>query len=95
MSILLNRIKRKLSLKLSLGILLFLVVVFTFSIGTLFLYSRQLVKQQAMECANLELENCTERVNELMNEVEVATRTAVWHLGDDIRPDCCLITSDW
>lgn len=31
MSILLNRIKRKLSLKLSLGILLFLVVVFTFS----------------------------------------------------------------
>ena len=90
MSILLNRIKRKLSLKLSLGILLFLVVVFTFSIGTLFLYSRQLVKQQAMECANLELENCTERVNELMNEVEVATRTAVWHLGDDIRPDSLL-----
>ena len=90
MSILLNRIKRKLSLKLSLGILLFLVVVFTLSIGTLFLYSRQLVKQQAMERANLELENCTERVNELMNEVEVATRTAVWHLGDDIRPDSLL-----
>ncbi|MBO4896502.1 MAG: histidine kinase, partial [Prevotella sp.] len=90
MSTLLNRIKRKLSLKLSLGILLFLVVVFTLSIGTLFLYSRQLVKQQAMECANLELENCTERVNELMNEVEVATRTAVWHLGDDIRPDSLL-----
>ena len=90
MSILLNRIKRKLSLKLSLGILLFLVVVFTLSIGTLFLYSRQLVKQQAMERANLELENCTERVNELMNEVETATRTAVWHLGDDIRPDSLL-----
>ena len=90
MSILLNRIKRKLSLKLSLGILLFLVVVFTLSIGTLFLYSRQLVKQQAMERANLELKNCTERVNELMNEVETATRTAVWHLGDDIRPDSLL-----
>ena len=90
MSILLNRIKRKLSLKLSLGILLFLLVVFTLSIGTLFLYSRQLVKQQAMERANLELENCTDRVNELMNEVEVATRTAVWHLGDDIRPDSLL-----
>ena len=39
MSILLNRIKRKLSLKLSLGILLFLVVVFTLSIGTLFVPS--------------------------------------------------------
>lgn len=90
MSILLNRIKRKLSLKLSLGILLFLLVVFTLSLGSLFMYSRQIVRQQALERANMELENCTQRVNELMNEVEVATRTAVWHLGDDIQPDSLL-----
>lgn len=90
MSILLNRIKRKLSLKLSLGILLFLLVVFTLSLGSLFIYSRQIVRQQALERANMELENCTQRVNELMNEVEVATRTAVWHLGDDIQPDSLL-----
>jgi signal transduction histidine kinase len=90
MSILLNRIKRNLSLKLSLGILLFLVVVFTLSLGSLFMYSRQIVRQQALERANMELENCTQRVNELMNEVEVATRTAVWHLGDDIQPDSLL-----
>ena len=78
MSILLNRIKRKLSLKLSLGILLFLVVVFTLSIGTLFLYSRQLVKQQAMERANLELENCTERVNELMKGQSSSSTAAAY-----------------
>ena len=90
MSILLNRIKRKLSLKLSLSILLFLVVVFTVSLGILFIYSRQMVMHQALERANLELENSTQRVNELMNEVEAATRTAVWHLGDDIKSDSLL-----
>ena len=90
MSIILNRIKRKLSLKLSLGILMFLVVVFVLALGSLFIYSRQIVKQQALERAHMELANCTQRVNGLMNEVEAATRTAVWHLGDDIQPDSLL-----
>ena len=90
MSILLNRIRRKLSLKLSFGILLFLVVIFTLSLGSLFLYSRQKVKTEALARADQELENTILRVNELMNEVETATRTAVWHLGDDIKPDSLL-----
>lgn len=90
MSILLKRIKRKLSLKLSFGILLFLVGVFTVSIGILFTYARQMVLNEALVRANLELENSTQRVNELMNEVEAATRTAVWHLGDDIKADSLL-----
>ena len=90
MSILLKRIKRKLSLKLSFGILLFLVVVFTVSLGSLFLYSRQKVKTEALARADQELENSIQRVNELMNEVEAATRTAVWHIGDDINPDSLL-----
>ena len=90
MSKLLNRIKRKLSLKLSLGILLFLVGVFTVSIGILFTYARQMVLNEALVRANLELENSTQRVNELMNEVETATRTAVWHLGDELQPDSLL-----
>jgi len=91
MKILLSRIKRKLSLKLSLGILLFLIVVFTVSIGILFSYSRQKVRNEAMKRAELELSNMTQRVNELMNEVEVATRTALWHLNDsELSPDSLL-----
>lgn len=91
MRLLWDRISRKLSLKLSLGILMFLVVVVTVSLGILFTYSRQLVKAQALERAELELENTTQHVNELMNEVEVATRTAVWHLGvSRLTPDSLL-----
>lgn len=82
MKLLWDRISGKLSLKLSLGILMFLVVVFTVSLGILFTYARQMVKTQALERAELELSNTTQHVNELMNEVETSTRTAVWHLGE-------------
>ena len=50
-------INRSLSLKLSLGILLFVVMVFVLSLGFLFQRSRQLVKQEAMEHATRMLEN--------------------------------------
>lgn len=88
---LIYRIKRKLSLKLSLVILLFLVGVFTVALGVLFTYSRQMVMSQALERAELELENTTQHMDELMNEVEAATRTAVWHLGEgNLTPDSLL-----
>ena len=91
MTILINRIQHKLSRKLSLGILLFLVLVFVLSIGTLFSYSRRLVKQQALERAEMELTNSIARMNELMNEVEVATKIAAWHLSEsDWHPDSLL-----
>lgn len=91
MSILLDRINRKLSLKLSLRILMFLVVVFTLSLGVLFIYSRQMVKRQALERAEMELDNTTQHLNELMNEVETATRTVVWHLSESrLTPDSLL-----
>ncbi len=91
MKILVRHIQRKLSLKLSLGILMFLIVVFTVSLGILFTYSRQMVRDKAMERAELELSNMTQRVNELMNEVEVSTRTALWHLsGSELSPDSLL-----
>jgi signal transduction histidine kinase len=61
---------------------MFLVVVFMVSLGILFTYARQMVKTQALERAELELSNTTQHVNELMNEVETSTRTAVWHLGE-------------
>ena len=55
-------INRSLSLKLSLGILLFVVMVFVLSLGFLFQRSRQLVKQEAMEHATRMLENTALRV---------------------------------
>lgn len=75
-------INRRLSLKLSLGITLFLMVIFVVSLGILFAVSRQMVKYQAIERAELELGNMVQRVNGLMNEVEAASKLAEWNLDD-------------
>ena len=86
-----TRIRRKLSLKLSFGIMLFLIAVFLVSLGILFIRSRQMVRDEAIERAEQELENVVMRVNGMMNEVEVATMTASWHLTDDkLQPDSLL-----
>ena len=88
---LLNLIKRRLSLKLSFGITLFLVVIFIVSLGILFARSRQMVKEGAIARAEQELENMVERVNGAMNVVEAATNTAEWHLTDtQLVPDSIL-----
>ncbi len=88
---LLDLIKRRLSLKLSFGITLFLVVIFIVSLGILFARSRQMVKEGAIARAEQELENMVERVNGAMNVVEAATNTAEWHLTDtQLVPDSIL-----
>ena len=88
---LLYLINKRLSLKLSFGIMLFLVLIFTVSLGILFIRSRQMVKEEAIGRAEQELENLVERVNGAMNEVEVATNTAEWHLTDtQLVPDSIL-----
>ncbi|WP_081773269.1 ATP-binding protein [Prevotella sp. P6B4] len=90
MNTLIRRINRDLSLKLSLGIMLFLIVVFFLSLGVLFMRSRQLVRQEAIARAELELDNMTQRVDGLMNEVEASTYAAQWHLLEFIQPDSLL-----
>lgn len=88
---LLTLIRRKLSLKLSFGITMFLMLIFTISLGILFVRSRQMVKEEAISRAELELENLVQRVNGAMNEVELATKTAEWHLTDNqLHPDSIL-----
>ncbi len=88
---LLTLIRRKLSLKLSFGITMFLMLIFTISLGILFVRSRQMVKEEAISRAEQELENLVQRVNGAMNEVELATKTAEWHLTDDqLHPDSIL-----
>lgn len=88
---LLTLIRRKLSLKLSFGITMFLMFIFTISLGILFVRSRQMVKEEAISRAEQELENLVQRVNGAMNEVELVTKSAEWHLTDDqLHPDSIL-----
>ena len=91
MSKLMDMINKRLSLKLSLGITLSLAVMFILSLGLLFVRSRQMVKEEALDRVELELENMTRRVNGMMNEVETAARLAEWNLTDDqLHPDSLL-----
>lgn len=84
------KIRRNLSLKLSLGITMFLVV-FTLSLGVMFVRSLQMVKREALDRVELELQNMIQRVNGMMNEVETSTKIAEWHLTDEkLHPDSLL-----
>lgn len=80
-------INRSLSLKLCLGILLFVVVVFVLSLGFLFERSRQMVKQEAMAYTEHMLENTALRVTDYIYEVETATNNIEWLVMSNLRPD--------
>ena len=83
-------INRSLSLKLCLGILLCVVIVFVLSLGFLFNRSREMVKQEAIAHAEHMLDNIARRVTSYVDEVEVATNNIEWLVMQNLRPDSLL-----
>ena len=83
-------INRSLSLKLCLGILLFVVLVFILSLGFLFERSREMVKQEAIAHTELTLDNIAQRTKSYLDEVEVATNNIEWLVMANLRPDSLL-----
>ena len=83
-------INRSLSLKLCLGILLCVVIVFVLSLGFLFERSQKMVKQEAMEHAEHMLNNIALRVKGYLNEVETATNNIEWLVMENLQPDSLL-----
>lgn len=79
-----------LSLKISVGILLFVTAVLVVSLGFLFLRSRMLVKQEAMECGERALDNTAQRVSLCLGEAEVATKNIVWLVPGHLQKDSLL-----
>ena len=86
----LYHINRSLALKLCLGILLFVVLVFILSLGFLFERSRLMVKQEAMAHTELLLDNIAQRAKSYLDEVEVATNNIEWLVMANLRPDSLL-----
>ena len=64
-------IKRSLSRRLSLWIVLFAIVIFSASLGYLFVVSRESVRREAIRGAGRELENTVLRVNVILEDVEL------------------------
>ena len=86
----LYHINRSLALKLCLGILLFVVLVFILSLGFLFERSREMVKQEAIAHTELTLDNIAQRTKSYLDEVEIATDNIEWLVMENLRPDSLL-----
>ena len=78
MNKILKYIRRSLSLKLSLWIVFFAALIFLVSLGFMFSESRRAVYEEAMNRATQVLDNTVQRVNRILDHVEVATNNTDW-----------------
>lgn len=87
---LIRHIRQSLSLKLSLGILLLAMPIFVITLGVLFKYSRNLVRQEAVKRATSTLNTTSLRVAGYMKTIEDATNSNAWIIEQNFRPDTLL-----
>ena len=82
--------RHSLSLKLGVIIIAFVVVLFTVSLGSLYMRSRQLVMEEAMERAAKVLDKTALRVTWYLNEVEAITENVGRIVNQNQTPDSLL-----
>ena len=80
-------------LRHDLGMLLIVILMFVAPLVYLFISSRQMVKQEAMNRAESVLSNTALRVSVYLTEVETASRNIEWIVLDNMQPDSLLIYS--
>ena len=71
-------IRRKLSVRVSLWVVMFAAVIFIAALGFLFYQSREAVRQEAISRATQILDKTSLRVEGILNRVEVATGMTDW-----------------
>ena len=71
-------IRKLLSVRLSLWIVLFATLIFMGALGYLFHESREAVREEAINRASQILDNTELRVNRILEQVEIATRNMIW-----------------
>ena len=86
-------IRKSLSTKLSLSILLLAVPIFVASLGLLFVKSRNIVRQEAMDRVNCVLSTTVQRMNRHLQTVETATNANDWLITENLNPDSMLAIS--
>ena len=85
-----NHVRYSLSLKISLSILLFVIVIFVVSIGFLFNQSHKMIRNEAIGRNMHALNNSVLRVRGFLNEAETATNNIEWIVKANIHPDSLL-----
>ena len=83
--------RHSLSLKLGVTIISFVVLLFVSSLGLLYIRSRQLVKQEALERAEKALDKTTLRVSCYLSEIEAVTENLKWMVNQNPSPDSLLV----
>ena len=83
-------IRRSLSAKLSLSILLLAIPIFVLSLGILFVQSRNIIKKEAMEHAKSLLNTTMQRLDRNMMAVETATDIYDWEITENLQPNSLL-----
>ena len=78
MSKVLSYIRRKLSVRVSLWVVMFAAVIFIVALGFLFYQSREAVRQEAISRASQILDKTSLRVEGILNRVEVASEMTEW-----------------
>ena len=78
-------IRRKLSVRVSLWVVMFAAVIFIAALSFLFYQSREAVRQEAISHATQILDKTSLRVEGILNRVEVAT-----NMTDQGRLDVCV-----
>ena len=71
-------IRRKLSVRVSLWVVMFAAVIFIAALGFLFYQSREAVRQEAISRATQILDKTSLRVEGILNRVEVAANMTEW-----------------
>ena len=94
MSRILNYIRRKLSVRVSLWVVIFAAFIFIGALSFLFYQSREAVRQEAVSRATQILDKTSLRVESILNRVEVASEMTEWlvkrHLN---KPDSMFVYS--
>lgn len=93
MNTILKRIRQSLSIRLSLWILGFVVVIFIITIGFLYQRTRESVRQTAIEQATQILNNNLQNLVGILNEIEIATNNTDWLVMQNLQPDSLLALS--
>ena len=71
-------IRRKLSVRVSLWVVMFAAAIFIAALGFLFYQSREAVRQEAISHATQILDNTALRAESILNRVEVASDNSKW-----------------
>ena len=88
-------IRRKLSVRVSLWVVLFAAIIFLAALGFMFVQARDAVRQEAINRASQILNNTALRVTGILNRAEVASNMIEWLvMRHPDRPDSMFVYSE-